>query len=859
MRRNPVFNLLALSLIITLVVTTLPLPINIQAGGCADALLPRLVNGAGAQVAFTDGNPLRVRAEPGLSSEIVAELEEGTLLEVADGPICADEIYWWQLAAPVEGWVAEGVDGVYFVTPLAVSSENSVFGTSAFQFDWDAFQELIRRENLPNPLTIQPPAVYAGDMPNLPVDLSTVRFVADAHLNEAQMALLAQNGFVVIPRGHVQFDDAYNPYFEGNDAWPTIPENFDYNADEDVLTDYGRGFFVTTDAMLHALHLIFDNLLTDLEKEAFSYVVPDELLRPTLEAAHAQAEQAAGTPLEVPARTAELYLAVGMELFQAGGAAAIVSPEVAAEAQSIAAMALAGEGQLDLPFLTRYTEDFSQYRPRGHYAGDPVLENYFRGMMWLSRITFRAKDENETLMALMMLRALLNSSTATAGWQKMNDVLTFLIGPVDDLGPPEYNQLATEIFGPGLPLDALADSTRLAEFTARLAELPGPRINGLVLPDDTTAEQVVDETLGFRFLGQRFTLDSFALQQMIYPYVGTPERPRLLPISLDVASIWGSNDAATLAEAAGETEYQNYQEQRASMQSFLQGRTPEQWLENVNSAWLWTLDALWRPGEAASFPPLMRTQAWRLKDLQSGLASWTELKHDTVLYAKQPTGFGGGGDPLTSYGYVEPNPVAFARIALVAAMTYQGLLVYYDLTDPNFPFGNRGMVQPPFTKLDGTSSPDLPGQAVVTTSNELRRLAERSLEMALIAQKELNGEPLTEDEYYDILTFGPYLSILLQTLYQGEGEPDPVALVTDVASNPSVGTVLQEGVGNVDYIFVVIPGPLDDLQLVRGGVFSYYEFIGDINQRMTDDEWRALVESGDLPPRPTWVSEFYSE
>ena len=86
-----------------------------------------------------------------------------------------------------------------------------------------------------------------------------------------------------------------------------------------------------------------------------------------------------------------------------------------------------------------------------------------------------------------------------------------------------------------------------------------------------------------------------------------------------------------------------------------------------------------------------------------------------------------------------------------------------------------------------------------------------------------------------------------------------MALVTDVASNPSAHSVLQEAVGQVDYVYVVAPASTGGWQLVRGGVFSLYEWIGDINQRMTDAEWRAQVAAGDLPPRPEWVSAFYVE
>ncbi|HVO71185.1 MAG TPA: DUF3160 domain-containing protein, partial [Aggregatilineaceae bacterium] len=147
-------------------------------------------------------------------------------------------------------------------------------------------------------------------------------------------------------------------------------------------------------------------------------------------------------------------------------------------------------------------------------------------------------------------------------------------------------------------------------------------------------------------------------------------------------------------------------------------------------------------------------------------------------------------------------------------------------------------------------------QSLDASLGELRTLAFNATQYAEIARKELAGETPTEDDYWAIMSFGTYMNILLRTLYQGEGQPDPVALVTDVASNPSAQSVLQEAVGGVDLIYVVVPSPRGGLQLVKGGVFSYYEWVGNINQRMTDQEWRAKVKSGDLPQRPAWASVF---
>ena len=45
-----------------------------------------------------------------------------------------------------------------------------------------------------------------------------------------------------------------------------------------------------------------------------------------------------------------------------------------------------------MPVLEDYEEDFSQYKPRSYYAGNPLLESYFRAMMWMGRITFTRQE-----------------------------------------------------------------------------------------------------------------------------------------------------------------------------------------------------------------------------------------------------------------------------------------------------------------------------------------------------------------------------------------------------------------------------------------------------------------------------------
>src|SRR5262249_27566203 len=149
-----------------------------------------------------------------------------------------------------------------------------------------------------------------------------------------------------------------------------------------------------------------------------------------------------------------------------------IPQDVQADAQTIVQMAMAGEGQLQVPILESYTEDFSQYKPRGHYAGDPILESYFRAMMWLGRITFKANSNADTLTGLLVLRALTSSLDALTGWQHVFDTLNFLIGPTDDLSPSDYGPLMINVFGME-DLTILGDSAKLADFLQQVSQLPG--------------------------------------------------------------------------------------------------------------------------------------------------------------------------------------------------------------------------------------------------------------------------------------------------------------------------------------------------------------------------------------------------
>jgi hypothetical protein len=90
-----------------------------------------------------------------------------------------------------------------------------------------------------------------------------------------------------------------------------------------------------------------------------------------------------------------------------------------------------------------------------------------------------------------------------------------------------------------------------------------------------------------------------------------------------------------------------------------------------------------------------------------------------------------------------------------------------------------------------------------------------------------------------------------------------MALAADVYTYQGRGSVpagvLEEAVGYADELYVVVPWKDGSLQLMRGAVFSYYEFTQPINERLTDEEWQKMLKEGKAPKRPVWMEEVMVE
>ena len=326
----------------------------------------------------------------------------------------------------------------------------------------------------------------------------------------------------------------------------------------------------------------------------------------------------------------------------------------------------------------------------------------------------------------------------------------------------------------------------------------------------------LEENKGFRFMGQRFSIDAAIMQELVYNRVSenAAGEQRLLPDALDVPAAFGSDVALAILDEQGATGFAGYTEKMESLRAGIDQATDDLWTASLAAQWL----AMLRPlltVKGEGYPPFAQGEAWARRNLVAFAGSYAELKHDTVLYAKQVMAEAGGGplEERDDRGYVEPEPEFFGRLAALVDATSKGL-----------------------------SSLGLLGEADASNLSILQQL---SAQLETIARKELRNEVPTTEEFDLIRAYGAQLEHFWQEVCKDDAEDDmfttrdfPSAIVTDIATDPN-GLVLQIGT-NLSTVYAIVPVE-GVLRVASGAAFSFYQFEQPIDQRLTDHTWRQML------------------
>ncbi len=512
-----------------------------------------------------------------------------------------------------------------------------------------------------------------------------------------------------------------------------------------------------------------------------------------------------------------------------------------------------------------YKEDYSQYVPRGHYTRRFILKKYFKAMMWYGRLTFIIKpkiikkdtqEKKEREAKIQTLQAALIAATAdkikvgersvTAIWDRLYAVTAFYVGLADDLTLYEYRDVMLEVFGAKFKTASMLDEKKWFAFRKELALLRKPQIYGgtgdIVGPPAGIAtekdlQEALADTQGLRFMGQRFIPDSYMMGKLVYPTVGPyrGSKPafttirtdggiiRGFPRGLDVMALLGSDRARHHLERLGDTNYENYDEAYNDLAEEFAKFDEKDWNRNLYWSWLYSLKALLEPADKGT-QSFMQTEAWADKQLNASLASWAELRHDTILYAKQsytmrPTGMPMQPKPVV--GYVEPVPEFYGRLLALTQMTRKGL-----------------------------ASMNVLDQKATARIESLEKILRRLLDISIA---ELENKELKEEDYQFIRNFAQNLEAVVAGV---DTEGDKTTMIADVHTDCNSRQCLEEGVGYVKLIVVAYRLPDGRILVGAGPVMTHYEFKHPMSDRLTDEKWREMLKDDKAPELPEWSRNY---
>ena len=654
--------------------------------------------------------------------------------------------------------------------------------------------------------------------------------IAAYNLTPAELALLEENHFMVSERlTFPHFGDGLNDIFIND-----LP------------------VFVTTDMILHALHCSYDTILMDTEHGVLHPQL-EALLEalyngfPVLEDLYASVPEMSNSLDDI-----DLYITIAKTLLGEAVAPQRISPEdlatmlVRIDSESMQTVALFAETPRNI--------DFSQFKVRGHYTESERLQKYFKCMMWLGRIEFwltepetcpppTFEDIRRMVIDAVLLDELIDLADARADLESIDEFITLLVGESDNLTPAELIEALhiQEISDPTMLLDdgVLVDLQDLLSSTVNY----GQKILSSILMMNPFAAGEATLPVSFKLLGQRFIVDSYVLGNVVFPNILFQNQRvwRGLPDPLDAAYALGNDTALPLLQ--GQLDAYLYGSQLAGLRYLVDAYDEAFWDASLYNSWVQGIRLLSPSEDMSGLPFFMQTAAWQQAKLGTQLASWAQLRHDNLLYAK--SSYTGGATCSYPHGYVEPYPEFYcqlARFAENASVLYSNFIgIYYTRSMCDY-FDDLAEIM---TKLEGLAGKELAEESF--TSEEINWL-----KTVLYYQEECG--PIYNGWYKDLF-------------YNPDQLAEADYVIADIHTQPTdefgapVGKVQHVGIGKVNLGVFLADAPSHSYVPMAyvGPVLSYYEQVTMDFQRMTDEEWEVQVQGGSVPARPDWVNIYLAD
>jgi hypothetical protein len=656
------------------------------------------------------------------------------------------------------------------------------------------------------------------------------------NLTDAEKSAIRQNGFMVSERlSEPAFGKAFLDIFQKD-----LP------------------VFVSTDAVLHAFHRSYDRILKDIEVGVIIDSLTSMLRKMQSGLSFLDSKYSTNNSMQQMLQDVDVYTTVACHLM--GIQTAPYYPANASKINDLISLinSAAGIGNYSLFTTEPVLYDWSQFKPRGHYDDNslPVLASYFRTMMWFGRIeiyllmpnalneasteTQYADISRETIDA-MLIKELYDETHINTTYHYIESILKLFVGDQDNVTIDNLDYLKNSVNLSNA--SDLLDSLKLITFqdTLRNQAFANQLILSQLLTHNPLKPDSIIPASAFLLFGQRFVIDSYITSQVVYDRTSSC---RLMPSMLDPMFALGNDASAQLLKS--ELDTYSYSGNLASLRYLINSYGTDFWQGSMYNLWLNSIRTLNPPLARNILPPFMQTGAFWQEKLNTQLSSWTQLRHDNLLYAKQSyTAMTACSFPFT---YIEPFPDFYRSIKLIA---------------------QRGLEK--FDSLNIISPRNMHIKSIIHFYFDYLYTVCDTL--ISISEKELNHQPFTDAEIsflrrvvynqdhesgslpYD----GWYARMFYDYVEAGSvGFLTPDNLVADVHTVPTdcsgnqVGWVKEVGTGPINLGVFVAQQPNGQSMAFIGPVMSFYEYTTTNFQRLTDQEWNDTYLASSL--RPSWTN-----
>jgi hypothetical protein len=711
-------------------------------------------------------------------------------------------------------------------------------------------------------------------------------------LSPAQRKFINDHKFLLIPKSATKFKGKVDLGGETEDPLDEMLGFFDYlgGSHDPMRREPKNCRFVNPDVMLQALHKYFENSLEYLEKTELAGTLRHFLT--TMQAKALEYKAAAQGPLAEHYELIAAQLTIPLVILENARwpnpkeqeeVATNPPPTPPVDDGDTLENALkildrfkskfsepmfdrltdelrliyAAKDLAPSPLYSQYAKertmaDYTQFTPRSHYVKSSLLRGYFRTMMYLGRNSYLLGSQkgltDAMLVAILMASPDADGKLPLNDWQRIMELTGFYAGQPDDIGYPQWRDFLVKVLGTDkLSSGEAINFTILAKISQALGELKGSRIFSEVVIAPavltSTKEQLLAAAKAFRIFGQRFTFDGWILNRLTAGQEKTPLRLPSMPTALFVPAVLGDQAALRfsdqylqkLSPPFSSEETNQFTGRMNEVAADLAKVTDPEWFSSLSTAWLKLLSTLTSP-YGHGYPLYMQGKLFPVKQVETFLGSYTELKHDTVLYAKQSYAELGDGEeegtpPPVPKGFVEPNMVFWETLTRLVDYIASGFAKYGIFKNELEEYGR------------------------------LSRFKEDVAWYSSLAAKELRGEPLTEEEYEKLrLSELMYMAAPFETGMILQDKELRSALIADIHTDAASGQILYEATGE-PYVMLVLLANEGAGRLAVGVAFNHYEFTGPLATRYTDADWQSRVYQHQpaLPAKNFWYQSLMTK